>query len=102
MFIFHERVIIFFEFWYQEVFSALFLTGSNSGIGKATALGLAKRGARVILACRSRENGEAAAFDIRRVSARTQASPSCSLHQSEGSIFQPAAVPLCRRVGTIR
>lgn len=32
-----------------------------------TALELAHRGARVVLACRSRERGEAAAFDLRQV-----------------------------------
>lgn len=32
-----------------------------------TALELARRGARVVLACRSRERGEAAAFDLRQV-----------------------------------
>lgn len=41
--------------------------GANSGIGKMTALELARRGARVVLACRSRERGEAAAFDLRQV-----------------------------------
>uniref|UniRef100_A0A3Q4B4X0 Uncharacterized protein n=1 Tax=Mola mola TaxID=94237 RepID=A0A3Q4B4X0_MOLML len=42
--------------------------GSNTGIGKMTAVDLAKRGARVILACRSRERGEAALQDVRRES----------------------------------
>ncbi|XP_028856230.1 dehydrogenase/reductase SDR family member 13b.1 [Denticeps clupeoides] len=42
------------------------VTGSNAGIGKATAMDLARRGARVILACRSRERAEAAVYDIRR------------------------------------
>lgn len=32
-----------------------------------TALELARRGARVVLACRSRERGEAAVFDLRQV-----------------------------------
>ena len=40
------------------------VTGSSSGIGKATALGLAKAGASVILVCRSQEKGEAAMHEI--------------------------------------
>ncbi|RXN29214.1 dehydrogenase reductase SDR family member 13-like protein [Labeo rohita] len=41
------------------------VTGGNTGIGKATAAQLAIRGARVILACRSKQRGEEAAREIR-------------------------------------
>lgn len=41
------------------------VTGSNTGIGKVTVNELAKRGARVIMACRSLERAEKAAEDIR-------------------------------------
>ena len=42
------------------------ITGGNSGIGLETAVDLAKRNARVILACRSVEKGENAAVDVRK------------------------------------
>ncbi|XP_040206696.1 retinol dehydrogenase 13-like [Rana temporaria] len=41
------------------------VTGANTGIGKETALELAKRGARVIMACRDMEKCENAAREIR-------------------------------------
>jgi NAD(P)-dependent dehydrogenase (short-subunit alcohol dehydrogenase family) len=40
------------------------VTGANAGIGKATALGLAQRGATVVMVCRSRERGAAAKGEI--------------------------------------
>ncbi len=41
------------------------ITGSNSGIGEVTAAQLARQGALVVLACRRKESGEAAASRIR-------------------------------------
>lgn len=38
----------------------ILITGSSSGIGKETALGLAKIGASLVLVCRDKEKGEAA------------------------------------------
>ena len=44
------------------------VTGANSGIGKATALGLASLGATVVMVCRSQERGEAALAEIKQKS----------------------------------
>ena len=44
------------------------ITGGNTGIGKETAIDLAKRKARVIIACRSEQKGKTAEVDIRRES----------------------------------
>ncbi len=40
------------------------VTGANSGLGKATALGLAKLGATAVMVCRSKERGETARKEI--------------------------------------
>lgn len=41
------------------------ITGANSGLGKATALGLAHSGATVLLVCRDQRRGEAAQAEIK-------------------------------------
>ncbi len=47
------------------------VTGANQGIGKATALALAQKGARVVLVSRSRDKGLAALADIQAASGAT-------------------------------
>ncbi|XP_008295185.1 retinol dehydrogenase 13-like [Stegastes partitus] len=44
------------------------ITGGNTGIGKETAVDMARRGARVILACRDMDRANRAAEDVRRKS----------------------------------
>ena len=42
------------------------ITGANNGIGKETAIGLSKRKARVILACRNVSKGKKAAVEVKK------------------------------------
>ena len=42
------------------------ITGANSGIGKATAIGLAKMGATIVMVCRNENRGKKALEDIKK------------------------------------
>src|SRR5437588_2918142 len=44
------------------------VTGSSSGLGKATAMGLAQSGTIVLLGCRDKQRGEAALTEIKAAS----------------------------------
>jgi NAD(P)-dependent dehydrogenase (short-subunit alcohol dehydrogenase family) len=48
------------------------ITGGNAGIGKATAIGLAKTGATVIIACRNKERGLEAVEEIKKASGNSK------------------------------
>jgi len=43
------------------------ITGANTGIGKATAMDMSRRGAKVVILCRDMEKAEAAAAEVRDV-----------------------------------
>ncbi len=47
---------------------ACIVTGANTGIGKETALGLARLGATVAMVCRDRQRGEEAQREIKQKS----------------------------------
>jgi len=48
--------------------SIVLITGANSGMGKATAIELAKTGATVVMLCRNKERGEAALVEVKSLS----------------------------------
>lgn len=62
------------------------VTGANSGIGKATAMGLARIGATVLMVCRSRERGETAQAEIVRESGNRHVDLLIADLSSQGSI----------------
>ena len=67
------------------------ITGANSGIGKATALGLAHLGATIILVCRDQSRGEAAQAEIKAHSGNASVDLLLADLASQPSIRQLAA-----------
>ena len=68
------------------------VTGANSGIGKATALSLAKRGATVVMVCRNRDRGEVARADIVKQSGSASIDLRITDLSSQSAIHQLAEV----------
>ncbi len=62
------------------------VTGANSGIGKVTALELAKMGATVVMVCRNREKGEKATEEI------IKATSNRSVHLIVGDLSSKASI----------
>lgn len=67
------------------------ITGANSGIGKATALGLANMGASVVLVCRDKHRGEVAQAEIKAKSGNESVDLLLADLASQASIRQLAA-----------
>lgn len=44
----------------------ILITGGNAGIGKATAIALAKKGAKIIIACRNETKAQVAVSEIKK------------------------------------
>ncbi len=66
------------------------ITGANSGIGKATAVGLASMGASVVMVCRDRERGETAMGEIKAASGNQNVDLLLADLSSQASIRQLA------------
>lgn len=66
------------------------ITGANSGIGKAAALGLARLGATIVMVCRDRQRGEEAVSDIKGQSGNSSVELMICDLSSQGSIHRLA------------
>ena len=69
----------------------IIITGANSGIGKAASIQLAKLGATVVMACRSKERGTWALDEVRKVAESTKVEMMQVDMSWQGSIRQFAA-----------
>ena len=67
------------------------VTGANSGIGKVTALELARMGATVVMICRSQQKGEAAQAEIREATGNPNVDLLLADLSSQQSIREVAA-----------
>jgi NAD(P)-dependent dehydrogenase (short-subunit alcohol dehydrogenase family) len=72
------------------------VTGATSGIGRATAVGLAAEGARVAIVCRSRERGEETLAEIRERTGRTDSELFLADLSSQAAIRKVAGEILAR------
>ena len=79
------------------------VTGANSGIGRETALGLARMGARVVLVCRNQQKGQQALADIQRETRSSQLDLLIADMSSFGSVRALAAQirQRCQRVDVL-
>jgi NAD(P)-dependent dehydrogenase (short-subunit alcohol dehydrogenase family) len=66
------------------------VTGANSGIGRATAMGLAQHGARVVMVCRDAGTGEEARAEIVAASGNDSVEVAVGDMSSQGSIRRVA------------
>jgi NAD(P)-dependent dehydrogenase (short-subunit alcohol dehydrogenase family) len=66
------------------------VTGANSGIGKATAMGLAQMGATVVMVCRNQDKGEKAQNEIKEKSGNDAIDLILADLSSQASILQLA------------
>jgi len=67
------------------------VTGANTGIGYATAVGLAERGATVVMLCRDAERGATAVHDVQQATGNPQVELLLCDLSSQVSIWQAAA-----------
>ena len=72
------------------------VTGANAGIGRSTAIGLARMGATVVMVCRNRERGETAQTEIAAESGSHEVDLLIADLSSQGSVRKLARTFISR------